>query len=471
MAEKYQFEILIIGSGEAGKYLAWTMAKAGRRTALVERGLIGGSCPNIACLPSKNIIHSAKVAELTRRAAEFGIATGPVTIDMAGVRSRKRQMVDGLIQLHLDRYKASGAELILGEARFVASRTVEVKTKDGSVRILSGDQVFVNVGTHAAIPDVPGLKAAKPLTHVEALELDHVPEHLVVLGGGFVGLEFAQAMRRFGSRVTVVERGSQLAGREDADVAEEILRLFRDDGIEVLLRTDLLEVEGLSGQGIKARLRNQQGEHSVEGSDLLVAVGRVPNTQPLGLEKTGVEMDDRGYIRVNERLQSTAPGVWAMGECAGSPHFTHVAFDDFRIVHDNLTGGNRTTQGRLVPFCLFTDPELARVGLSETEARTLAMPYRLAKIPMAAVLRTRTLSETRGFMKAMVSNESDEILGFTAFGTVAGELMAMVQTAMLAKLPYTALRDAILTHPTMAEGLTVLFAAVPARSNLGAPDS
>src|ERR1700676_4166217 len=248
-----QFEILIIGSGEAGKYLAWTMSKAGRRTAVVERGLIGGSCPNIACLPSKNIIHSAKVAELTRRAAEFGITTGPVTIDMAGVRARKRQMVDGLINLHLDRYKASGADLILGEGRFVAPRTVEVKTKDGTVRILSGDQVFVNVGTRAAIPDVPGLKAATPLTHVEALELDRVPEHLVVLGGGFAGLELAQAMRRFGSRVTVVERGPQLAGREDGDVAEEMLRLFREDGIEVLLSTDLLEVEGLSGQGIKAR--------------------------------------------------------------------------------------------------------------------------------------------------------------------------------------------------------------------------
>jgi pyruvate/2-oxoglutarate dehydrogenase complex dihydrolipoamide dehydrogenase (E3) component len=278
MPDKEQFDILIIGSGEAGKYLAWTMAKAGRRTAVVERRLIGGSCPNIACLPSKNIIHSAKVAELTRRAAEFGVATGPVSINMAGVRERKRQMVDGLINLHLDRYKASGAELILGEARFVAPTTVKVKTKDGAIRILSGDQVFVNVGTRAAIPDMPGLKAATPLTHVEALELDRVPEHLIVLGGGFVGLELAQALRRFGSRVTVLERGLQLAGREDGDVAEEILRLFREDGIEVLLSAELLEVEGLSGQGIKGRVRDPQGERAVEGSDLLVAVGRVPNT-------------------------------------------------------------------------------------------------------------------------------------------------------------------------------------------------
>jgi pyruvate/2-oxoglutarate dehydrogenase complex dihydrolipoamide dehydrogenase (E3) component len=240
MPDKNQFEFLIIGSGEAGKYLAWTMAKAGRRTAVVERGLIGGACPNIACLPSKNITHSAKVAELTRRASEFGIATGPVRIDMSGVRARKRQMVDGLVNLHLDRYKASGADLILGEARFVAPRTVVVRMQNGTVGIPSGDRVFLNVGTHAAIPDVPGLKAARPLTHVEALELDRVPEHLVVLGGGFVGLELAQAMRRFGSRVTVVEREMQLAGREDGDIAEEILRLFREDGIEVLLSTDLI---------------------------------------------------------------------------------------------------------------------------------------------------------------------------------------------------------------------------------------
>jgi pyruvate/2-oxoglutarate dehydrogenase complex dihydrolipoamide dehydrogenase (E3) component len=470
MPDKGQFEILIIGSGEAGKYLAWTMAKAGRRTAVVERGLIGGACPNIACLPSKNIIHSAKVAELTRRAGEFGIATGPVTIDMAGVRARKRQMVDDLIHLHRDRYRASGAELILGEARFVAPRTVEVKMKDGTVVILSGDQVFLNVGTRAAIPEAPGLKAARPLTHIEALELDRVPEHLIVLGGGFVGLELAQATRRFGGRVTVLERETQLVGREDRDVAEEILRLFREDGIEVLLSTDLLEVKGTSGQGIKARVRTPQGECSVEGSDLLVAAGRVPNTQGLGLESAGVELDDRGYIRVNERLQATAPGVWAMGECAGSPQFTHVAFDDFRIVHDNLTGGSRTTRGRLVPFCLFTDPELARVGLSESEARKLAIPYRLAKIPMAAVLRARTLSETRGFMKALIREDTDEIMGFTAFGIQAGELTAIVQTAMLAKLPYTTLRDAVLTHPTMAEGLTPLFGAVPARSRVSAAD-
>jgi len=390
--------------------------------------------------------------------------TERLTIDMARVYARKRNMVDDEVRFHLDLYKATGVELIMGEAHFTAPKTVEVGLKEGGVRELAGDQVVLNVGTHAAIPDIPGLKAAKPMTHVEALDLDRLPEHVVVLGGGFAGLELAQAMRRFGSRVTVLERGRQVVSQEDPDVADAILQLFRDEGIDVLLNTQLLGVEGVSGQRFKILLRDSQGERMLEGSDLLVAIGRIPNTQGLGLEKTSVVLDDRGYIRVNERLQTTAPGIWAMGECAGSPQFTHVAFDDFRIVRDNLNGGNRTTRGRLVPFCLFTDPELARVGLNESEAQKQAIPYRLATMPMVNVLRTHTLGETRGFLKALVSTETDEILGFTAFGAEVSEMMAAVQTAMLAKLPYTGLRDAILAHPTMAEGLTVLFAAVPARS-------
>ena len=264
MSEKQHVGLLIIGSGEAGKNLAWAMANAGQRVAVVERKLIGGSCPNIACLPSKNVIHSAKVAQFVHRAAEFGIKTSDISIDMPGVRARKRKMVDGEIQVHLELYKASGAELIMGEAHFVAPKTVEVRSNDGTVRILSGDQVVLNLGTHAAIPDIPGLKAAKPMTHVEALELDRLPEHLVVLGGGFVGLELAQAMRRFGSRVTILERGQQLAGREDPDVAEAILHLFQDEGIEVLFDTEVLDVEGLSGQGVKLRVRNSHGERSLD---------------------------------------------------------------------------------------------------------------------------------------------------------------------------------------------------------------
>ena len=314
------------------------------------------------------------------------------------------------------------------------------------------------------MPEIPGLAAAKPMTHVEALDLDRLPEHVIVLGGGYVGLELAQALRRFGSAVTVIEHGRQIASKEDPDVAQALLENFTSEGIEVLLETKVREVEGLSGKQIRIRAENHHGDQTIEGSDLLVAAGRTPNTRGIGLEAAGVELDERGYIKVNERLETTAEGVWAMGDCAGSPQFTHVAFDDFRVVRDNLNGGNRTTRDRLIPFCMFTDPELARVGLNESEAKRRGIGYRLAKIPMAAVLRAVTLSETRGFVKILIDARSDRILGFTALGVEASEMMAAVQTAMLGGLPYTVLRDAIFTHPTVAEGLVFLLASVPARA-------
>src|SRR5712691_2500586 len=402
MPEIESYNILVIGSGEAGKYLAWTMAKAGHRTAVVERQYIGGSCPNIACLPSKNVIHSAKVASLAARAAEFGVEGGPVATNMQAVQLRKRQMVEDLIKVHLDRYAASGAELIMGEARFVAPRTVTINLHDHGTRVIAGERVFLNLGTRPTLPAVPGLAEAKPMTHVEALDLDRVPEHLIVLGGGYVGLELAQAIRRFGSRVTVIELGPRLAGREDPDVSAALLELLHDEGIEVLLGAEVRRVEGCSGGEMRVSVEDANGGRVIEGTDWLVAVGRTPNTQGMGLELAGIELDRRGYIKVNDRLETTAPDTWAMGDCAGSPQFTHVAYDDFRIVRDNLNGGNRTTQNRLVPFCMFTDPELVRVGLNESEAKSSGIDYRLVKLPMAAVLRTRTISEPRGFIKMLI---------------------------------------------------------------------
>jgi pyruvate/2-oxoglutarate dehydrogenase complex dihydrolipoamide dehydrogenase (E3) component len=464
MSQPERFETLVLGSGKGGKYLAWHMAKAGQRTAVVERRWIGGSCPNINCLPGKNEIWSAKVADLARHAARFGTMTGPVAIDMAKVRQRKRAMVEGLIAMHLENYKASGAELIMGSGRFLAPKTLEVRLNDGGTRVLAGDRVFLNLGTHPALPNVPGLETAEPLTNIEALELDYLPAHLIVLGGGYVGLELAQAYRRFGSRVTIIEHGTRPAGREDPDVADEVQRILGDEGIEILVSAEALGVEGRSGEDVSLVVRTLAGERTIKGSDILVAAGRRPNTAGAGLDVAGVALDGSGYIMVNERLETSAPAVWAIGECAGSPQFTHVSFDDFRVIRDNLAGGNRTTRGRLVPYCMFTDPPLARVGLSEGEAQRQGVAVRVAKVPTSAVLRTQTIDETQGFMKALVDARDDRILGFAMIGPEAGEVMAAVQTAILAGLPYTTLRDAILTHPTMAEGLGSLFSKVPPRS-------
>jgi pyruvate/2-oxoglutarate dehydrogenase complex dihydrolipoamide dehydrogenase (E3) component len=464
MAAITRTEILIIGSGEAGKYLAWTMAKAGRRTVMVERRLIGGSCPNIACLPSKNVIHSAKIASFARRAEEFGLEGPPLVTNMKGVLRRKQKMVDGLVELHLDRFKTSGVELIMGEARFIGERTVEVTLNNGGSMLIEGEKIFLNLGTRATIPDVPGLAAARPMTHIEALDLDRVPEHLFVLGAGYVGLELAQALRRFGSRVTVIERGPQIAGKEDPDVGSAILELFRDEGIEVLLETRVREVAGLSGKDVRIGVDGPNGPGDIQGTDVLVATGRTPNTSSIGLDRAGVELDARGFIKVNDRLESTAKNVWATGDCAGSPQFTHAAYDDFRIVWENLNGGNRTTRNRLIPSCMFTDPELVRVGLNESEAKGRGIAYRLAKMPVAAILRTRTVSEPRGFIKMLIESQSDRILGFTAFGVEASELLAAAQTAMLGGLPYTVLRDGIFTHPTIAEGFVFLLGHVPEKA-------
>jgi pyruvate/2-oxoglutarate dehydrogenase complex dihydrolipoamide dehydrogenase (E3) component len=464
MAQPEPYENVVLGSGAGGKLLAWHLASSGRRVAVVERRYIGGSCPNINCLPSKNEIWSAKVADLLHHAALYGIVTGSVAVDMARVRQRKREMVEGLVALHLDLYRKSGAELIMGEGRFVAPKTLEVRLRDGGTRVLTGERIFLNLGTRAMIPPTPGLADARPMTNIELLEVDRLPAHLVVIGGGYVGLEFAQAYCRFGSRVTVVQRWPQLLAGEDPDVADAITRLCGDEGIEILLSAEAQKVEGRSGDSVRLRVRTPQGEQLLEASDILVATGRTPNTAGIGLDTAGVRLDGRGYVQVNDRLETSAPGVWAIGECAGSPQFTHVSEDDFGVIRDNLAGGKRTTRDRLIPFCLFTDPQMARVGLNEAEARRQGVAVRVAKLPMGAVLRTRTTGETRGFMKALLDTRTDRILGFTMFGPEAGEVMAVVQTAMLAGLPYTGLRDAILAHPTMAEGLKALFSEVPPSS-------
>jgi len=431
---------------------------------VIERKYVGGACPNIACLPTKNIIHSAKIASLFYRSEEFGISKDNVRIDMNAVRERKRKMVQQLVDIHLDNFRKSGTDLVMGTGKFVAPKTIEVALNDGGTRTFRGKNVIINTGSRATLEPIPGLLESKPLTHIEALELGELPGHLLVLGAGYVGLELAQAFRRFGSEVTLIDRNSRLVHNEDEDISQGLEEMCRDEGIRVMTNVKVTYVKGNSGQDIRLFGTQNGNEVEIRGTHLLVAGGRTPNTNGIGLEVAGVEITQRGHIKVNERLQTTAEGVWAMGDCAGSPHFTHISVDDFTVVADNLAGGNKVTTGRQVPFCMFTDPEFARIGLSESEAKQRGIPYRLAKLPMAGVFRAMTVSETRGFMKILVDTESDRILGFTMFGAEAGEIMATVQTAMLTGAPYTTLRDAVIAHPTMTEGLVLLLLAVPPKA-------
>ena len=463
MAQEESFDALVLGSGQGGDLLAWHLARSGQRVAVVERRYVGGSCPNIACMPSKNEVWGARIAYLVRHAAQFGTITGPVTTDMVKVRQRKRDMVDREIARYLASFKSSGTELLMGNGHFVGPKVLEVQLNDGGMRRLTGDKVFINVGSHAATPSVPGLAKAQPLTHIEALDLDYAPSHLIVLGAGYVGLELAQAYRRFGSRVTVIETGQQILGREDPDIVAEMQRILNEEGIQFVLSAEPIAVQGRSGEGVSLTASTLAGAQTIEASDILVAIGRIPNTTGIGLDTAGVALDARGYIRVNDRLETTAPDVWAIGECAGSPQFTHVSVDDFRIIRDNLAGGARSTGDRLVPYCVFTDPPLAHIGLSERDAQRQGIAVRVGKLPMSAVLRREATDETQGFMKVLVGADDDRILGFTMIGADAGEVLTAIQTAMLAGMPHPKLRDAVIAHLTTAEGLGPLLGNVPPR--------
>lgn len=462
MSHVESYEVLIVGGGKAGKTLAADLARAGHHVALVERGMIGGTCINVGCIPSKALIRSAGVADLTSRAHDFGIRVDRHTTEMPGVLAYKRAVVDGMVELNRDNlHGALGEHFILGEARFVAPRTIDVRPADGGpLRRITGDKLFVNLGAEPVLPGLPGLGDARPLTSRSALGLDRLPAHLVIMGGGYIGVELGQAFRRFGSEVTIIQRGAHLLPAEDEDVSEAVEAIFRDAGIVLALRSVVASVAGRSGDRVRLVVRSPDGERTIEGTDLLVAVGRQPSTRDIGLHEAGIDVDARGFIVVNDRLETTAPNTWAMGDCAGSPQQTHVALDDYRIVKANVfASGARSTSDRLVPHTVFIDPELGRIGATEREARSKGMDVRVATVPTSVVPRARTLGETRGFLKAVVDAGSSRILGFAMLGPEAGEVAAVVQIAMLGRLPFTALRDGVLAHPTMAEGLNYLFSS------------
>jgi pyruvate/2-oxoglutarate dehydrogenase complex dihydrolipoamide dehydrogenase (E3) component len=455
------YDAVVIGSGQGGTPLARALAEAGRKTALVEREHVGGTCINEGCTPTKTMVASAKTAYVDRRSADYGVHDGPVTVAMPEVRRRKQSIVDSFRESNENRIEATdGLDLIDGEARFTGPRTLAVRTNDGEELEMEVDNIFINVGARPANPPIDGLDSVPALNSTSIMELDELPEHLLVLGGSYVGLEFAQMLRRFGSEVTIVQRSGQLMGREDPDVAEAVADIMREDGIEVLLNTQTARAEQDEGK-ILLTVNTTDGERTLEGSHLLVAAGRPPNTETLDLEAAGIEMDKRGFIVTNERLETNAEGVYAIGDVKGGPAFTHISYDDFRIISTNLLeGGSATIADRLVPYTMFIDPQLGRIGLSEQEARDQGRDVLVAKIPMSYVARAIEMDETRGFMKAVIDAETNRILGCAVLGIEGGEIMAMIQIAMMGDLPYTALRDAVFAHPTLAESLNTLFSAV-----------
>lgn len=464
MTTQQKYDAIVIGASTAAvSRLCPTLAQAGWKTALIEREHVGGTCVNVGCMPTKTLVASARVAYVARRAADYGANTAPVTVDMARVQQRKQDVVKGLRSFAEDLVeRAEGVDLFRGEASFTDPKSVEVRLNGGGVRQLTADTILIDTGARPSKPSIPGLDSVPTLDSTSIMELDILPEHLLILGGGYVGVEFSQMFRRFGSQVTIVQSRKQLLVREDPDVAEEVANILREDGIEVLLEANAIKAEQTANDGIQLLVNTPEEEgRTLTGSHLLAATGRVPRTERLNLAAASVKTDESGAIQVNERLETSAPGVYAMGDVKGEPAFTHVAYNDYYILRTNLLeGGNATTRGRVVPNTTFIDPQLGRVGLTETEARAQGRNIRVARLPMAMVLRAMDVGETRGFMKAIVDADTDQILGAVVLGIEGGEIMSMLQLAMMGNLPYTALRDGMFSHPTLAESLNTLFMAM-----------
>jgi pyruvate/2-oxoglutarate dehydrogenase complex dihydrolipoamide dehydrogenase (E3) component len=459
MTTAQHYDALVIGAGQSGGPISSALERAGRKTAIIEREHVGGTCINEGCTPTKTMVASARVAYLARRAADYGVHTGSISIDMSKVRQRKRDIVTSFRGGSERRLKETeGLDLLMGEASFTGPKELEVRLDSGETRRLTADTILINTGDRPSRPPIPGLDSIPTLNSTTIMELDSVPEHLIVMGGGYVGLEFVQMFRRFGSDVTIVQRGKQLLAREDADVAEEVAKILREDGIQIFLETEARKAEQGSSGALQLTVQTPDGERVITGSHLLVAAGRTPNTDHLNLEAAGIQADKRGYIQVNERLETNVPGIYALGDVKGGPAFTHISYDDYRIIRTNLIeGGSATIQDRLVPYTVFIDPQLGRVGLTEQEARAQGKNIRVAKMPMNYVARALEVDEPRGFMKAIVDADTRQILGCAVLGIEGGELMAMFEIAMMGHVPYPVLREAIFAHPTLAESLNNLF--------------
>jgi pyruvate/2-oxoglutarate dehydrogenase complex dihydrolipoamide dehydrogenase (E3) component len=456
-----QYDAIVIGSGQGGNPLAIALAGAGRKTAMVERQHIGGTCINEGCTPTKTLVASGRVAYLARRAADYGVQDGAITIDMPAVRQRKRDIVRSFRNGGEHRLEAAGVDVICGEACFIGPKRLAVQLESGETIELTAENIFINTGARPSDPPLEGLDGVPYLNSTSIMELDEVPEHLLVLGGGYVGLEFGQLFQRLGARVTVVQRAPQLMGREDCDIAAMVADILREDGIEIFLQTAAMSVRQDEDGTIHMTVATPDGDVTLTGSHLLVAAGRQPNTEALNLDAASIKRDARGFVEVNDRLETDVPGVYAMGDVAGSPAFTHISYDDYRILRANLLeGGNRNRRDRLVPYTMFIDPQLGRVGIGEDEARAQGRSIKVAKIPMSYVARALEVDESRGMVKAIIDAETDQILGAAVLGIEGGEIMAMLEIAMMGRLPYTALRDGVFAHPTLAELLNTLFSTI-----------
>lgn len=455
-------DLLVIGAGQGGGPLAGAFARAGKRVALVERAHVGGTCVNVGCTPTKTMVSSARVAYVVRRARSFGVSVGQPQVDLERVRERKQAIVESFRNGSAQALEAAGVELVRGEARFIATKKIEVTISGSEARELSAGLVAIDTGTRPRVPFIPGLGLVPVLDSTSILELDTVPAHLIVMGGGPIGVEFAQMFRRFGSEVSVLERQSQLLGGEDADVSGAVGRIFEEDGIRVVLRADVLQAERSPNGAIVLSYQTGNGApETIAGSHVLVATGRGPNTDALNLEAAGVDVDERGYVKVNARLETTAPGVFALGDVTGGPQFTHVSYDDYRVLRANLLdGGNASTDGRIIPYTVYLDPQLGRVGLTERAAREAGYEVQVATLSMTHVARALEVDETRGFMKAVVDARSQQILGAAVLGMEGGEIASLIQVAMMGHLPYSVLRDGMFAHPTLAEALNNLFRRV-----------